>query len=437
MWAWTLTFADGLTGAIRLTRGELQVKDELTIAGGGQITITGDAAGNDVTDCATGATDIDASQAAAGGLLAGISRVFNTSDNLTLTGGVSPDDGGLEDEGGALYVHTGDATLAKDVVSGNRSYESGGGVYVDGLLTINSSTFTNNATKGEDGYGGAVYAAGALTVTGSTFIDIKTIGEDADGGAIYAENFATISSLTFANNETVGEDASGGAPFAEKGADITNSTFVNNCTLGEDAYGGAIYSNGGSIRISHSTILGNQTLGFAADNSFIAGAEIYADESPLTIENSIIVGNEVPLAGGPEITAFEDERGDGTITFLRQNIVGADATAFDASVSAKVRNADPALIFDGGFAGNAGRCKPSRSAAIRPTRRLTQPRRQSRWTRADLCGLLTSAASTMAERLILAPSNCRSARKHRRRSLPATPPFRWVRRCCQGLLLPL
>ena len=44
----TIVFADDLSGVIQLTNGEITISDEVTIIGGGDITITGDADGDDL-----------------------------------------------------------------------------------------------------------------------------------------------------------------------------------------------------------------------------------------------------------------------------------------------------------------------------------------------------------------------------------------------------
>lgn len=51
-----ITFAPDLSGVLRLTQGAIELTDDLTISGGGLITITGDANGDDVLD-ADGLTD--------------------------------------------------------------------------------------------------------------------------------------------------------------------------------------------------------------------------------------------------------------------------------------------------------------------------------------------------------------------------------------------
>ncbi len=87
-------FADGVEGTIRLYNGQLNVTDELTIAAGGDITITGDRLGNEFKKD-NGVTIVKDYEF----LLGDNTRIFNiTSDvnaatlkGLTLSGAAPPE----------------------------------------------------------------------------------------------------------------------------------------------------------------------------------------------------------------------------------------------------------------------------------------------------------------------------------------------------------
>ena len=94
------SFDGGAEDVIRLTSGQIAITGALKIDGGPGVTITGDAAGDDVTDAA-GITDVAASGARR---LDDNSRIFDASDRLTLdgltlTGGRTTAD---EEDGGAV-----------------------------------------------------------------------------------------------------------------------------------------------------------------------------------------------------------------------------------------------------------------------------------------------------------------------------------------------
>ena len=124
------SFDGGAEDIIRLTSGQIAITGALRIDGGPGVTITGDAAGDDVTDAA-GITDVAASGARR---LDDNSRIFDASDRLTLdgltlTGGRTTADG----EGGGAVRSTGASlTLIDSTVSGNSTagdYADGGGIY--------------------------------------------------------------------------------------------------------------------------------------------------------------------------------------------------------------------------------------------------------------------------------------------------------------------
>ncbi len=122
-------FDGGAEDVIRLTSGQIddhRRADHRRRPDG--VTITGDAAGDDVTDAA-GITDVAASGA---DRLDDNSRIFDASaaltlDGLTLTGGRTTAD----DEGGGAVRATGDLTLINSTVSGNSTAgdaADGGGI---------------------------------------------------------------------------------------------------------------------------------------------------------------------------------------------------------------------------------------------------------------------------------------------------------------------
>ena len=82
----TIVFGAGFDGGaedvIRLTGGQIRIREALTIDGGDGVTITGDAAGNDRTD-ADGITEVAASGARR---LDDNSRIFDARAALTLDG---------------------------------------------------------------------------------------------------------------------------------------------------------------------------------------------------------------------------------------------------------------------------------------------------------------------------------------------------------------
>ena len=189
----SLVFTGGTDSLIRLTNGELEITDSLTIDASNavDVTITGDANGDDVTD-ASFITNVGASfggiAGAADDLLDDNSRVLSFAapggtlllDGLTVTGGrTTADSAG----GGGIYTSNGNVTVASSVVSGNSTagYRSdGGGIAAGGLFTLGNVTLTDstvsgNSTMGDGADGGGIFVInGDVTLTNSTVSDNST-----------------------------------------------------------------------------------------------------------------------------------------------------------------------------------------------------------------------------------------------------------------------
>ena len=158
-------FTGGADSLIRLTNGELEITDSLTIDASNavDVTITGDANGDDVTD-ASFITDVGASfggiAGAADDLLDDNSRVLNfssttpadlTLSGLTITGGRTTDE---RASGGGLLFSSADGrlSLTNSTISGNSTLEfgsRGGGIAAFfAEVTIDGSTVSDNSTEG-------------------------------------------------------------------------------------------------------------------------------------------------------------------------------------------------------------------------------------------------------------------------------------------------
>ncbi|MEM9222917.1 MAG: right-handed parallel beta-helix repeat-containing protein [Pseudomonadota bacterium] len=255
----TITFAAGLSGTLRLTQGELVITDAVTVDGGGLITITGDAADDDVTD-ANDITDVAASGAA---FLTDNSRVFNITASTAAT------------------------TLSGLTITGGRTTadtQYGGGVRSVANLTLVGSTVAGNSTAGYDSYGGGIFSRGTVTLANSTVSGNSTEGVYAAGGGVYAP-IVRGTNTTISGNSTAGADADGGGIYSRVTTELTNSTVSGNSTSGASAKGGGIYStgqSGGGIGLTNSIVLGNTTTGSGVD-----GDEI-----------SVLIGSNTPFTGG-------------------------------------------------------------------------------------------------------------------------------------------
>lgn len=269
-------------------------------------------------------------------------------DDSTFTGNASEYGGAIEDAS--------QNPAEVDNVAFNRetAYNGGGDIYYSGAgaLTISGSTFTN--TVGIAG-GGAVYSAGSgqVSVSGSQFV-----GDSSSyGGAIYSNDSISLTTDDFSDDTATGSSTStGGGALYMEGASATQ-TLVGDEFSNDSAsiYGGAIYTNGGSLGMTQSSIVGSESeYGAAAyiggtaalfeddtiaQNSAIQGGALYLSvAAPLALVNDTIAGNTATAGGGGGIfgaSAATAGSGDGIVnTVIAGNVGGdCDSTLSSAEVT--------------------------------------------------------------------------------------------------------
>ena len=179
------------------------------IAGGGKTVITGAGASRTVLD---------------GGFDDRLFQVFNTA--TVRLSGVKLTRGKPDFDGGGL-ASSGEATVSRSVISGNRA-QGGGGLSSTGDLTVLKSTITKNKTTTTAG--GLATTELNATFPGILEIRDSTVSGNSTGGGGGGGLFAgptTIYNSTFTKNEANG---SGGA-FRYEGpgpSSVTSSTIVRN-----------------------------------------------------------------------------------------------------------------------------------------------------------------------------------------------------------------
>ena len=164
-----------------------------------------------------------------------VSFVDLSISNSVLKDNQAPGGGGA---GGAIYFAGGETaslSVDSDDFNGNSvgfasdtnpsDFQAGGAIFnIDGVATIISSTFENNAAQGANALGGAIQtgANSTLMITGSTFTGNTAIGSiSGAGGAIFADPAqVTIDSSQFHNNKAEASSPSGQA---SGGAMVTNA----------------------------------------------------------------------------------------------------------------------------------------------------------------------------------------------------------------------
>ena len=306
-------FTGGDNSLIRLTQGELEIGERVSIDGTsvGGVVITGDANDDDVTIAGSHITDVSASFGGTPGALDDLlddnSRVLDTSNfdvDLTLTG----------------LTITGGRTTGFVERGGGISFTSGG------TLTLTDSTVSGNSTTGESSNGGGIYTGfGAVSLVNSTLSGNSTSGFASGGGGIY-NGFGDVSLVnsTLSGNSTTGYQSFGGGifrPFNAYGSlSLLNSTLSGNSTTGDRSDGGGI-DTGGDVSLVNSTLSGNSTTGYQSNGggiSFYFGGGISYVSGDITLVNSTVTGNSTSGAGGG---VFVDNAFDNTSLTINNSIV--------------------------------------------------------------------------------------------------------------------
>ena len=211
-----------------------------------------------------------------------------------------------------LYINDGVSVTISGVTIANGYASWGGGIFNDGTLTVDSSTFSNNRASSYGGGIGNYY--GTLTVTNSTFSN--NTSNDTGGGLHNWLSTATVSNSVFSGNQSV--TWGGGIVTGPGSLDVTNSTFSGNFA-GSHGGGGIANStySGSTIVVVNSTFSGNRP---NASGSGVANG----GGGAVTLKNTIVANS----AAGSNCS--------GTITNGGGNLVWGDTTCPGI-------NADPKL----------------------------------------------------------------------------------------------
>lgn len=188
--------------------------------------------------------------------------------DVTLTGGEAV-------EGGGLWLE-GDVTLERVVVTGNTATAEGGGIFVNGDLTLIDSKVLNNRAN----YGGGIYTldpSATITISRSTVAGNTTVVFGGKGGGIATKSRLDIDHSTISGNTST----FGGGIYVYEGT----TTLVNSTVSGNDAEnnGGGIYAFDGAVELTHSTVTANY--------SSAGGGLLWDSGADISFTSSIIAGN--------------------------------------------------------------------------------------------------------------------------------------------------
>lgn len=242
---------------ITLTTGELRSTDALTVNG------------------PAGGVEVRSSTAA---------RVFDQDTTLPISfTNVSLTGSGASVGGGAGVLGAGgDVSITNGTISNGVTDGVGGGIAMDGNLTLTKARITGNFNGGS-APGGGFYVQGDVVMTDTEISDNVASG---DGGAGLADGNVTATSSLISGNQSL--DDGGGLAVGGSLA-FTGGRIHKNVTSG---IGGGAYVNSGSATFTESTVSENLALGEGAGG-------VFASSGTVTLERSLVTGNGTPgLAGG-------------------------------------------------------------------------------------------------------------------------------------------
>jgi hypothetical protein len=176
-------------------------------------------------------------------LLKKIMTIDGAGHSVTISGGFALGD---------FSVNSGVTASLKHLLIANGKAHQGGGIYNEGVLTVQNSTIYGHMAMGD---GGGIYNDGTLTVQNSTFFDNST---SANGGGIFNEGTLTAQNSTFSDNMA----GFGGGIYNDDTLTVQNSTFSHNSAA--TGGGGGIYNN--LVWDLSNTIIANSNGGDCVDN---------------------------------------------------------------------------------------------------------------------------------------------------------------------------
>lgn len=180
----------------------------------------------------------------------------------------------------------------------------GGGIKIDGTLTLRDSIVSENAS----GFGGGIFvsSSGHLDVMRTTFLSNAA---SSSGGAAHVEGMATFSQTSMSGNSS----AKGGAAFITQ----ADTGFSGAATFSESSIAGNFSGDGGAIYVTTKLELDNSTI---SGNAATRDGGGIANFGQSFLVNSTISGNTSNANGG----GIANE--DGATWLYSTSIIANDAS---------------------------------------------------------------------------------------------------------------
>jgi predicted outer membrane repeat protein len=308
-----IVFKKGLTGAIALTTGKIQIKDTLAIKGPGAAKLFIDGRGGsqifEVLDpedesplAISGLSFLSGNAAGA----FGAGGAIHSSESLKVTNCVFKNNS-ADDRGGAICVFNGsetaqvDVNITNSVFTGNLNGSFGGGaveITVDGSTVVKHCTFIGNASTTRDGALSIGVAAGAVARVEKCQFLANKAPEHGALGVSAKDGKAIIAGNVFSGNQATTGAAGAIAIF---GGEIAFDSNVVSQNTSFEQGGGLFTGQFTALKISNSLFLGNASKLSGFINSGGGAIAIGGDQpegSTAQIIASVISGNSSTKGGG-------------------------------------------------------------------------------------------------------------------------------------------
>ena len=198
-------------------------------------------------------------------------------------------------EGGGVWIGTGSSGIVtQSSVDGNTgSANDGGGIYSQGDLTVTDVTVSGNTAGFGAGIENAATSPAKATLTRVLVTGNSATGTVLKGGGVFNDGPMTIDGSTFSGN-TAGSSAGsgsglGGGIFSDSTLTLTRSTITGNNALNGDGF----FMATGQATLENVTITGN-----GQSSAKGRGGGIFSDGGSLSLANVTVAGNEASFAAG-------------------------------------------------------------------------------------------------------------------------------------------
>ena len=324
--------------------GTLFVNDAVIVsnsavrAGGGIEHASGEDGFFRIQNAVIDSNSVSANPGNGGGIHVGGTGNLAVRTSLVRANTASSEGGGIWGGLGTITINGG--TIANNIASGTTSSEGGGGLYTDGgTLTVSGATLTGNLAtsdvEGAAGSGGAILIAtgGSLTLNNSTLTG--NMANRAGGGiedASGATGTTVITGSTIDGNTAMSAPGNGGGIHVGTDGDlsITGGTVSGNVAATE---GGGLWNGTGTMTITGVTIDGNEASGDGAPGSIEGGGGIYNDGGSLELTSSTTLTNNSATgaagSGGAILSA-----GDPDVLSTRSVVMNGGTIAANSAMRA-------------------------------------------------------------------------------------------------------